>query len=105
MTVTSDRTSIGTVAFGESFNADGQDEQAPVRRHAAMTGCRGPRLARGMNWLEKGKMTGIHSGQGGVSGKISVWSGWKAVVAIADCSMGMRFRGKGVNPSYTRVLY
>jgi hypothetical protein len=53
----------------------------------------------GMNWLGKWQMTGIHSGQRGQLrqdfGMIRLES------SGSDCSMGMRFRGKGVNPSYT----
>jgi len=44
-------------------------------------------------------MTGVHSGQRGPFmqdfGMIRLES------SGSDCSMGMSFRGKGVNPSYT----
>jgi hypothetical protein len=52
-----------------------------------------------MNWLGKGKMTGIHSGKRAQFkqdfGMIRLES------SGSDCSTGMSFRGMGVNPTYT----
>ena len=54
----------------------------------------------GMDWLGKGQMTGIHSGQRG-----PIRQGFGMIRlenSSSDCPMGMSFRGNSVNSAYTR---